>query len=525
MSANKIGWDGTKGRGPMMTRFTTALVALMASFCALALVAVTAASAGSSHSGLAAHRTGRIVQGTSSPGGPRTWHVLVGGQSENQAVQAEGYYPHVITINAGDTVVWTLNTVEIHGVVFTGTCAVTSCIPPDCLKVNIDISPCGPSSYDGVTALVDSGRMVLPVYKWDKSVPHGNTTFSLTFTRPGVNVYFDLSVAGMRGVVIVHPAGTPYPFTQAEYSEQSQDQLRADLAAGARARGDGQPVATSVGPGGKRTYHVAVGASPPETARFGLGPAAGSAARGSALLEGSGIGTLPNPSIAVTIKLSGLAPGSVHAVQILPGVCGAPAPTTGIIFSQIFVPPKFTLHNVTAGPDGTATSTTVITAPPVLSGPGQLAIPSSGWFINVTAGHAPDNGATSAACGNVVFHSAAVMRYFPQNVRIHVGDTVVWTNDTSNEPHGVTFLAGRPLPVLPEWFTSKPTGNGISYDGSSFFNSGLLYRAAPGRNHSLTLTFTRSGTFPYVDVADVVLGMHGSVIVAPGSPPGAAGLH
>lgn len=508
----------------MMTRVATALVAFMASLCALALVPVAAASAASSHSGLAAHRTGRIAQGTLAPGGPRTWHVLVGGQSEDKAVQAEGYYPHVITIDAGDKVVWTLNTYELHGVVFTGTCAHTSCVPRDCLTVNIDISPCGPSSYDGVTALVSSGRMVAPVYNWDKSVPHGNTTFSLTFTRPGVNVYFDLSVPGMRGVVLVHPAGTPYPLTQAQYAAQAHKQLRADLAAGTRARRDGQPVTTSPGPGGKRTFHVALGASPPEIARFGLGPAAGSAARGSALLEGSGIGPSPNPSIAVTIKLSGLAPGSVHAVQILPGVCGAPAPTTGIFFSPIFVPPAFTLHNVTAGPDSTATSKTAITVSPVLSGPGQLAIPSSGWFINVAAGHAPDNGATSAACGNVVFHSAAVMRYFPQNIHIHVGDTVVWTNNTSNEPHAVTFLAGRPLPQLPGWYASKPTGNGISYNGSSFFNSGLLYRAAPGRPHSLTLTFTRPGMFPYVDVGDFFMGMHGSVIVAPDPPPGAAGL-
>lgn len=498
----------------MVTRFTTPLVALVVLFCALALVPVTAASADSSHSGLAADRTGTVAPQTSTAGGPRTWHVLVGGQSQDQAVQAEGYYPHVITIDAGDTVVWTLNTAEIHSVVFAGTCADMSCVPPDCLTVNIDLSPCGPSSYDGVTALVESGRMVPSVYNWDSSVPHGGTTFSLTFTRPGVNVYFDLSVGGMRGVVIVHPAGTRYPFTRAQYSHQAHQQLRADLAAGVRALGDAHHVTASTGPRGRRTYHVALGASLPETARLQLGPAAGSVAHGSALVEGSGIGTSPNPSIAVTVKLSGVAPGSVHAVQILPGLCGAPAPTTGIFFSTIFIPPAYTLDNVPAGPDGTATSTTVITEPPNANGPAQLAIPSSGWFINVAAGPAPDNGATSDACGNVVFHSAAVMRYLPQNVRIHVGDTVVWTNDTSNEAHGVTFLAGQPLPQLPEWFDSSPTGNEISYDGSSFFNSGPLYRADAGLNHSLTLTFTRTGTFPYVDVADFVLGMRGNVIVA-----------
>jgi plastocyanin len=495
--ADEIGWGRPKRKGPVMTRFTTTLVALIALLGMLALVPVTAASAG-------------------TPGGPRTWHVLVGGQSEDQAVQAEGYYPHVITVDAGDTVVWTLNSPELHGVIFAGTCADISCYPPDCLTVEIDFSPCGPSSFDGVTALAESGRMVSPVYdNWDNSIPHGGTTYSLTFTQPGVSVYFDLSVPGMRGVVIVHPAGTPYPFTQAQYSAQAQQQLRSDLTAGARARGDARPVTASPGPGSTRTYHVALGASPPETARVELGPAAGSAARGSALLEGEGIGTSPNPSIAVTVKLSGLAPGSVHAAQILLGVCGAPAATTGFVLSQVFVPPSYTLNNVTAGPDGTATSTTVITAPPVLSGGGQLAIPSSGWFINVAAGAAPDNGATSAACGNVVFHNATVMRYFPRNLHIHVGDTVIWTDDTSNEPHAVTFLAGQPLPQIPDWYATNPTGNGISYDGSSYFNSGLLYPAEPGRPHSLTLTFTKTGTFPYVDVGDFFMGMQGSVIVTP----------
>jgi plastocyanin len=194
-----------------MTRFTTALVALMAALGALALVPAGGASAGSGPSGLAAHRTGSIAEGTPAPGGPRTWHVLVGGQAKDQAIQAEGYYPHVITIDAGDTVTWTLNTEKIHGEAFTGTCEHASCFPPGCRTIVIDISPCGPPSYNGVIALDQSGRMVPAAYKWDDSIPRGGTTFSLTFARPGVNVYFDLSVPGMRGVVIVHPAGTPTP--------------------------------------------------------------------------------------------------------------------------------------------------------------------------------------------------------------------------------------------------------------------------------------------------------------------------
>jgi plastocyanin len=496
----------------MMTRLTTALVALVAWLCAMALVPAAGVSAGSGHSGLAAQRTAAAEPETMATDGPRTWHVLVGGHLEGQAVQAEGYYPHVITIDAGDTVVWTLNTGEIHSVSFAGTCGDLSCFPACFFTVNPDVSPCGSASFDGISAWDSSGRMVPAGYNWDNSVPHGNTTFTLTFTKPGADVYFDLSYAGMRGVVVVNPAGTPYPFTQAQYSRQAQEQLQSDLAAGARTRPDSQPVTTN--PGGTHTYHVAVGASPPEKGQAILAPAPGSTAHGRALLEEPGAGATPNPAITVSIRLSGLTPGSVHAVQILPGVCGATAPTTGLLISQLFNPPAFTLNNVTARPDGTATSTTVLTAPSNINGPRQLRIPGSGWYINVAAGPTPDNAATSDACGNVASYAASVMRYFPQNIRIHTGDTVIWANDTS-EVHGVTFLAGQPLPQLPEWYTSNPTGNGATYDGSSFFNSGSLYAADTGRDHSLTLTFAKAGTFPYLDVGDSVLGMQGTVSVTP----------
>ena len=110
-------------------------------------------------------------------------------------------------------------------------------------------------------------------------------------------------------------------------------------------------------------------------------------------------------------------------------------------------------------------------------------------------------------------------------MHIHVGDTVVWADHASNEQHGVTFLAGQPLPVLPEWFFSTPTANNGSYDGSSFFNSGFLTAGQAGRPCCLTLTFTRTGTFPYVDVGDFVLGMRGNVIVAPPDPPPATTGH
>jgi hypothetical protein len=67
---------------------------------------------------------------------------------------------------------------------------------------------------------------------------------------------------------------------------------------------------TSTNPDGTHLYHVALGASPPEKAKAVLGPAGGSAAQGRALLNGSGVGTSPNPTIAVKIQLSGLTPAA-----------------------------------------------------------------------------------------------------------------------------------------------------------------------------------------------------------------------
>ena len=218
----------------------------------------------------------------------------------------------------------------------------------------------------------------------------------------------------------------------------------------------------SANPDGTHTYHVATGASPRKkhasfSARQQAPPRTEARSWRDQASEPRRTQLSPSRS-----SYPGWRPAAFMPFRFSSASAGRQPRRPGIIFSQIFVPPAFTLNNVTAGPDGTATSTTAITAPRNFNGPGQLRIPSSGWFINVAAGRTADNGATSVACGNVVFHNAAVMRYFPRNVHIHVGDTVVWTNNTSNEIHAVTFLAGKPLPKLPGWYTSSPTGNGTA---------------------------------------------------------------
>src|SRR5512139_2926265 len=105
----------------------------------------------------------------------------------------------------------------------------------------------------------------------------------------------------------------------------------------------------------------------------------------------------------------------------------------------------------------------------------------------------------------------SIMSFFPQTVKIHVGDSVTWKIN-SHEIHTVTFLAGTTMPDLlapapannsgailqinpAVAFPIAPT-NG-QYDGTSYANSGIM-TTDPGGFTSFTLTFTAAGSFEYV---------------------------
>jgi plastocyanin len=138
------------------------------------------------------------------------------------------------------------------------------------------------------------------------------------------------------------------------------------------------------------------------------------------------------------------------------------------------------------------------------------------WLVGYTSadddhGHRPKTftvlvGAEDASTG------ASAFVFFPDTLRIHVGDTVHWQRNT-DEPHTVTFLAGTPLPPF-----NVPAPNGLPstvmrnpliafpvapadgrYDGTTFATSGIfgpdadLYEV-----DSFDLTFTQPGTYNYV---------------------------
>jgi CHRD domain-containing protein len=99
----------------------------------------------------------------------------------------------------------------------------------------------------------------------------------------------------------------------------------------------------------------------------------------------SGTGTVVKGtgSFIVTIKLTGMAPNSVHVSHVHAGGCGQPG---GIVYN---------LQSVTADSSGAAT--TISTLPALYS------VPTSGWYVNVHNG--PDFTeaayAPSISCGDL----------------------------------------------------------------------------------------------------------------------------
>jgi plastocyanin len=223
-----------------------------------------------------------------APAGARTHQVWAGGTSGFQKslrarfhAQVNDFFPHKITIHQGDTVEWQGMSIGFHSIDFPGKDG--SDLPfilPTSTTVagvtdfagnpfwfngqpNLAINPTlfaasGADTYDG-TDRVDSG---LPV---GTAAP-----FKLTFTKPGIYVYFCDLHYGMRGVVVVTPKGVKLPTPAQEddqiAAQQSRDRKIAKALTGTRVSGQ-----VSVGAAGKggvevlamfpRTLNVPTGAT------------------------------------------------------------------------------------------------------------------------------------------------------------------------------------------------------------------------------------------------------------------------
>ena len=150
-----------------------------------------------------------------------------------------------------------------------------------------------------------------------------------------------------------------------------------------------------------------------------------------------------------------------------------------------------------------------------------------------TAAHAPRTLTLLVGGGQ---DTTALHGFFPQNLRVRVGDTVTWKHngdDATADRHVVTFLGGPfpgpkvPLPsggpgqVMPQrnipvpggakgenmrnpliLFPTRQAGAPIeSYDGTTFVTSGEISknpRKGTPRNETFSLTFTKPGLYRYI---------------------------
>jgi LPXTG-motif cell wall-anchored protein len=147
-----------------------------------------------------------------------TWNVWIGGESADHALQAQGFFPTNITIDEGDKITWTMNADFFHTVTFlSGNPAPPEPIPSgegNLVMLNpMSQFPIGGPNYDGTT-FVGSGLITAK-----------GTNFSLTFTKAGTFGYVCLLHPGMAAQVIVQPAGSAYPMTQAQLAQQGNAEM------------------------------------------------------------------------------------------------------------------------------------------------------------------------------------------------------------------------------------------------------------------------------------------------------------
>jgi plastocyanin len=121
----------------------------------------------------------------------------------------------------------------------------------------------------------------------------------------------------------------------------------------------------------------------------------------------------------------------------------------------------------------------------------------------------------------------AIMRFLPDTIKVHVGETVEWTNEHPTEPHTVTFgtepanagaLVGVTLDAdgarhgtLPNAGTNDSFNSGLYVAGLQDQVGNAQTAIGPTR---VRVTFTKVGTYNYICALHDELGMVGKVIVS-----------
>jgi plastocyanin len=148
----------------------------------------------------------------------QSWQLQVGAQSGDKAHQALAFLPNEVWIHAGDSIIWTFPTNEVHTVTFLKPLQVrpnrfTGCsagAPPDGRTNNFSL-------YDG-TACVNSGILT----------NEDGPTYTVVFPVAGNFKLVCLAHPNMTATIHVLEPSTPLPHDQAFYDKQA-DRERAEL--------------------------------------------------------------------------------------------------------------------------------------------------------------------------------------------------------------------------------------------------------------------------------------------------------
>lgn len=144
----------------------------------------------------------------------KTWYVNAGGESGDEARQADAFLPNEVWIHQNDNIQWTfVPQNEVHTVTFLAAAQARPAPPP----------PVGPGGCPGVTS--DSP---VPSYNGGSCVTSapssGGATYTINFPTPGNYKLLCLIHTNMNGTVHVLPTNAHLPYDQDDYYRQADDQ-------------------------------------------------------------------------------------------------------------------------------------------------------------------------------------------------------------------------------------------------------------------------------------------------------------
>ena len=405
------------------------------------------------------------------------WYVNIGGSLPSFSTdEAMGFYPHLIVIDAGDTVVWTVVSAEDHTVTFfSGQPSFNGFAPQSVFPIPCSSSE--PNVYNG-TGICSSGDL----FQGDQ--------YNLTFTNPGVYVYSCAFHPGMQGIVVVQPKGSPYPYTQQQYNAIAQQEVASDLYS-VQLSIDSYQVLTSVNPDNTSVYTVAAGYQPSETTMASVFPVSGSGVSGNITVQVAS----PSSSV-VNLSLTGLKAGQSYSAQLLFGS------------SQYGAANGYSPINLgTFVPSATTFSTTfTVHQNLTLVAYNSIALPDFGLFIDINSASG-----NTLATGDIALNNGGIMGFLPSIITIHVGDKVVWKELEQNDVHTVTYVP--PSMQIPAFGTPQSlelVGNNSVLNASNYYNSGPL-----AYGQSYVLTFSKPGVYTIQCLIHNEMGMVGYVDVLP----------